>query len=377
MTGWVAIAYGALDITGMDALVRSGVEYMILPALPCDEPIGLQGEVAELWLSLLGGPVPESQFTESQLALVQEFAAFGIASPDPSHPARITRVSEPWLMSPLHEMIYALVHSVAREHGIEIVFIKGPVLHRQGLRDKEHSGDIDVLVDPRRILELQEALAVWGWNVHLTMWDGTELSHSITLEPAQWGCEIDLHRRFPGVGLGDQEAFGRVHGTAGEVVFASVTARVAAPLVNGLFAALHLARPLPPGHRPRDDEHDDPVAILQRCGTPVIGLAQRFGADAALEAHLREAFPQERIVVTSPLPFNWVWLRQPTRARYYLFALGHASWHEKPGLAARILWPTRRVAFDSSRSAGLRESSSVRARLSRFKRIFAAFRVSP
>ena len=377
-TAWVATAYAALDIRGLDTAAQRGIECMVLPTLPCEEPIGLHGEAAELWLRLLDGPVADAILTDPQRALVREFAEFGLAAQNPDHPARVTSVAAPWLSSPLHEMLYALVRSAARERGIELVFIKGPALSRQGLRDREHSADIDVLVDPRRISELQEALSPWGWIVRHILWDVTDLSHSVTLAPTMWGCEIDLHRRFPGVGLGDDEAFAVVRDSAEQMEFAAVTAPVAGPLVNGLFSALHFARPAPPGQRPHSGGPEEAVAVLRRCGAGVIGIADRLGADAALEPHLRRAFPEETIVVTNPLPFNWTWLKQPTRARYYLAALAHVRWHDKPRLVKRLLWPTQSDVGEP-RGGGAEPGGSalgVRDRLARLGRIFAAFRRS-
>ena len=43
------------------------------------------------------------------------------------------------------------VARVAASRGIRCVFTKGPALRLQGLRDREHSGDVDLWCDPARV----------------------------------------------------------------------------------------------------------------------------------------------------------------------------------------------------------------------------------
>ena len=130
--------------------------------------MGLAGVPAVLWRKLLDGPVPDAGLNDAEQALIREFAAVGIASDDPLHPARILELRVPWMSSPVHEMVYALVASVARDHGVDAISIKGPMLHRQGLRAREHSGDVDVWADPAHLEVLCGALEAWGWNGRTT-----------------------------------------------------------------------------------------------------------------------------------------------------------------------------------------------------------------
>ena len=56
MAEWVAVAYGALDITGREDFDDS--EILILPTIP-STPIGLTGVVAALWRQLVAAPVDD------------------------------------------------------------------------------------------------------------------------------------------------------------------------------------------------------------------------------------------------------------------------------------------------------------------------------
>ena len=183
---WVAVSYGALDMRGWGE-PSPDVEIMLLPVHPIDEPIGLRGEPAALWRRLIDGPVNDTDLSESERELVHEYEVVGLASREPNHPARITTLSRPWLSSPLHELVYSLVANVARENCIEAVFIKGPMLHQQGLRKREHSGDVDVWVDPTHIVRLSRSVQQWGWSEHQGLWTGIPTAHSITVQPRFWG----------------------------------------------------------------------------------------------------------------------------------------------------------------------------------------------
>lgn len=258
--GWVAVAYGALDVHECDQFTDE-TELIVVPIKPT-EPLALPSIGAALWRKLVNGPVSDDALDEEERAVVREMADAGLASADLGHPARVRAVDKPWLSSPMHELVYALVASVARENEIPLIVIKGPVLHRQGLREREHSGDVDIWVAPDRVRQLAAALRAWGWSEVPDVWSHTEINHSISLEPrAGWGCEIDIHRRMPGIGLPDVDAFATVLRNSEANTFAGVEARAPVTSANAILAALHMLRP-EIGARVRPSSRDEAVHLI-------------------------------------------------------------------------------------------------------------------
>lgn len=374
MTAWVAISYGALDLRDWHDN-RTSVEIMLLSTLP-SEPIGLEGQVAELWRRLVYGPVADDEFVDDERELLQEFEAAGIASQDCNHPSRIRALPKPWFVSPLHELATALVASVARDHEIDVVVIKGPVLHRQGLRDRAHSGDVDVLVAHRRAHDLSEALSDWGWQARSAVWDGTEVFHSVTLRPPGWGCEIDLHRRFPGIGLEDDEAFAAVYACSESTEFAAVEGRVPDLATSSVLAALHVTRPSV-GSPPSQQRIEAAARTLTLIGKDAVAAAVKLNATAALKPVLQTAFADEQFEVHEQ-PLNWVMHAQPNAARFYLVGLRAVPWRQRPRVLLRVVWPPQEVVRASGRRAGVAREGWLKARFSRIRRgVSAFFRRSP
>lgn len=364
MTSWVSIAYGALDMRDWHEN-RSEVEVMLLPVYPIDEPIGLAGDSASLWRRLVDGPVADADLSEAHRVLVRELAEFGIASADVGHPARVTRLEKPWLLSPLHEFVYALVGSIARDVGIDLVFIKGPVVRKQGLRDHQHSGDVDVWVDPAKIEALTRELHSWGWKVLRDAWQGTGLHHSDTLLPGVWGCEIDLHRYFPGSVLPRRKAFEVLLAESCMETFAAVSVRVPDQKMHAAILAMNAIRPAAGAARsPR--QASKAVAILRRGGPGVVDKAGTIGAVNALEDVLREAFPEARITV--PLLGEWdVWgyRVEESRARAYISAFRLVPWRRRPRFVWRGIWPTREVALRSDQASRVKSRNTALIRVRR------------
>ncbi|HMR48022.1 MAG TPA: hypothetical protein PKE40_02260 [Arachnia sp.] len=278
MTEWVAVSYGALDVRGREDFEGSP-EILVLPVFPAGNPVGLSGDVAEFWRCFVGAPVPDTELSEGERELVEEFVAFGIVSSDPGHPARIREVPEPWLHSPMHELVNSLVISVARDAGIDILMIKGPALAMQGLREKKHSGDVDVWVEPGKVDLLGERLVAWGWTLLPTVWNGTRVEHSSTLNCGSWGCQIDAHHFFPGVGVTEEEAFALLGDQREPVRFASVEGWVAGKRAHAVISALHTLRPTF-REQPPQVVLARATATLLEAGDEVIDVARRFGSAA-------------------------------------------------------------------------------------------------
>ncbi|UNK70138.1 nucleotidyltransferase family protein [Microbacterium sp. H1-D42] len=100
----------------------------------------------------------------------------------------------------------AAVQVIADDAGVRMLHIKGaatdPALHPT----PRYGSDVDALVDPHRIPALHSALLTQGWRLYSTFRFGSSFEHAQTYAHDTWGY-FDLHRRFPGIGLSDQQAF--------------------------------------------------------------------------------------------------------------------------------------------------------------------------
>ena len=136
-----------------------------------------------------------------------------------------------------------MVDRAARDVGARVLFIKGPVLTAQGLRAQHESVDVDVLVEPARLDDLLGALHGLGWTVPVEPTSAHVLPlHSTTLRHASWGCELDVHDRFPGFLAEPSEVFEALweRRTTERVAHRAVPCPDV--VAHGLIAALHWLR---------------------------------------------------------------------------------------------------------------------------------------
>ncbi|WP_022879010.1 nucleotidyltransferase family protein [Microbacterium sp. B19] len=362
--GWVAIASGALDVTGVE-MFADGAEVLVLPAEPA-EPFCLTGEGARMWRRLVDGVVTPTDAAEREM--LEAMTALGIASPDPSHPARVAHLAAPRLSSPFHELAYALTARCAAARGIPCVFIKGPALHHQGLRDREHSGDVDVWCPPDRWDELAAALAAWGWSREPDPWRGTSVHHTATMTPGAWGCEIDVHRRVPGLTLADADAFAAVARRSENVVYAGVEASIPRADVHAVLAAVHAVRP-EIGAGPRSAAASATAVALLAAADGSGERAIDLGAVPVLADELRGVLPAETIARhREGVPRDWAWRAQPDRVRAYWVALRGETLRTRVRVLGRFVWPTDDVVLASARHAGDSGVSPSTARWHRLAR---------
>ncbi|SDP06222.1 Uncharacterised nucleotidyltransferase [Microbacterium sp. ru370.1] len=364
---WIPIAAGALDVRD-SASFAPEAEILVAPAEP-GEAVCLIGEAAALWRRLVAAPrLPESAFDDDQNALLDDLRAAGLVALGPAHPAAVTTLRPPVLSSALHELVYAVVARVAAAHGIRCVFIKGPTLHHQGLRDREHSGDVDVWCDPPRIDDLATALEEWGWRRAADPWRGTTIQHTVTMAPGSWGCEVDVHRRLPGLVLDDSAAFEEVLRDAQTVRYGAVELLVPAPSTHAVLAALHTVRPVI-GAGPRTTGHSAEAQRLLRAVGGTVERARALGAVPALRAELEPlAAPGTLDADATGTPRDWLWRSEPNHARAYWAAMREVPWSVRVRLVRRFVWPPDDVALASARQAGEPASSPTRARWARLRR---------
>ncbi|MBN9212051.1 MAG: hypothetical protein BGO45_15365 [Microbacterium sp. 71-36] len=367
LEGWMPTAFGALDIAGEPGFAAEA-EILLVPAQP-GPALCLVSHGAHLWRRLVeDGPLPAAAFDDADLDVLAQWRTLGIVAFGSDHPARMRRLSRPVLSSPLHELVYAVTVNVAAGLGIRTVFIKGPALRSQGLREREHSADVDVWCDPARTEELAEALAEWGWRRSPDPWSGTPVPHSTTMSPTSWGCEIDVHRRVPGLALDDASAFEAVSASCVTTEYAGTLVRIPTAAVHAVLAAVNAVRPAI-GGRGRPAEATTAAVRMLTAADGSLDRARELGAVSALRDELTEAFGAGSTAGSAMLvPRDWQWRGRPDTAHAYLAALRSLPISDRPRVILRLLWPDDDVALASARRAGDPTDDPRRARLRRLLR---------
>lgn len=361
MTRWVAISYGALDCTGVEGFVE-GTEIVLLPVIPTG-PIAIKGEAAALWVSLIGGREGLS-FAPEERSLLEEFREFGIASESP-HPYELSSLKKPWFISPLHELVCALVACVAKQNSIDVAFIKGPMQHAQGLREREHSGDVDVWVRHEDRARLATAMERWGWTPVTGLFTGSLVGHSQTLLPSEWGCSIDVHTRFPGITVSDDDAFQQLLRRSETWEFAGRQSLAPEKSMSAVLRALHDLRPRSGDSSPTPET---PIALqaLHVAGEDTIQVAEELGALGVLGATLKLTFPDIDIDMRdATIPQEWDYLSASTKAKKYWVGLTKLPWRKRPRALFRLIWPNRKSALAYSEAHGRQSKKAIAARFQR------------
>jgi hypothetical protein len=367
MPSWTAVAFGALDLHGTD-LEEQGFELVVVPVYPAS-PVFLMGPGAEVWRTLVSagaGGLDSDSENQEILATLEEM---GVATHDLDHPARIEELRRPWLTSPLHELVYALITRVAGLHSIDVFFIKGPTLHAQGLRQREHSGDVDCWVRPGDDLRLAHAMREWGWTPLLSPFTGTGVTHSLTLAAGEWGCAIDVHTRYPGIDIDREEAFDAVIAESEPRVFAGTVCATPRRAVHAIIAALHSVRPFIGA--PAGEAHfREASAVLAAAGSETIEMAERLNAVYALESSLQRAFPDLALAYPDARqPADWAWRLTGSAPHRHLRALLTVPLRQRPAALGRLIWPSSEML----RAAGEESSTSRASRsLARVRRVISA-----
>ncbi|MDF2559434.1 MAG: hypothetical protein K0R99_880 [Microbacterium sp.] len=352
MTQWFASGYGALDIA---ATGEHGYDIAVMPIQP-GHPVLLFGEGAKVWRHMARGDAPTPAESES-VEVMKELAEMGLAVEDPAHAARISDLPRPWLSSFTHELVYALLQRVATSAGVELVFIKGPTLHAQGLRDREHSGDVDCWVRPGDDLRLADAMRAWGWTPLILPFTGTTVSHSLTLVAGEWGCAIDVHTSFPGMRLRPGEAFDVLIDDAEARAFAGVPVLTPSRETHAVLSALHDMRPYNGAAAP-EYAVTKATAVLRTVGRGVIPIVDRFDAGFVLRAPLERAFGEDAPDYSRALPpADWsMRLEEATSLRHFK-ALRFVPIQHRLRALIRLMWPTAetmRIALEEPQATGRR-----------------------
>lgn len=247
------------------------------------------------------------------------------------------------------ELGHAWLQSLADEHGIRALLIKGPALHRHGLRAPRTSADVDLLVEPARFAEFCELLFEAGWRERpgVLIAQLTSL-HSRTFLHDGWPCDVDVHSLYPGFLADPADAFDALWVRRVEMQFAHRACAVPDRAGGILMLALHSLRGATVQDR-HAAELEQLVAadLTDDERADVAALAVATGSAATLEAVL----PRLGVHVEAPLDESrsddlkrW---RQRVAAGshgsyFWLSAFRDAPLAQRPWIAFRAVWPTRR-----------------------------------
>ncbi|MBT2485003.1 MULTISPECIES: hypothetical protein [unclassified Microbacterium] len=351
MQQWFAAGNGALDLSQSDTVARE-YEIAVTPIVP-GPPVLLFGEGAVVWRQLATAEAPPLRHDEGALAIVHDLEQMGLAVKAPSHPARLSALPRPWLSSFRHELVYALLQRVATAAGIDMVFIKGPTLRAQGLREREHSGDVDCWVLPGDDIRLAAAMRSWGWTPLILPFTGTTIGHSLTLVAGEWGCAIDVHTSFPGMRAHPDEAFRLLRESAEPRSFAGVRAWTPPRDVHAVLSALHDMRPHN-GVAPSDHAVEKASTVLCAAGRGVVTVIDRLDAGYVLRAPLERSFAEVANRYNDSLPPRDWGLRMETASSLrHLKTLKFVPVRYRLRALVRLVWPTvetMRIALEDPRA---------------------------
>ncbi|MET0885211.1 MAG: 2-nitropropane dioxygenase [Mycetocola sp.] len=135
----------------------------------------------------------------------------------------------------------AAVQLVAVQAGIDLLHLKGNATD-PSLREAEAAGtDVDILVRPSQVRALHAAILIHGWELYSTFEDGSPFAHAQTYLHPQWGY-LDVHRRFPGIGLDDEAAFSRLWEFRSSTPFCDIPCDVPSVAAQAVILMLNAAR---------------------------------------------------------------------------------------------------------------------------------------
>lgn len=195
---------------------------------------------------------------------------------------------------PLHLRVHfthAFLQFVADTEGIDLLHVKGPALHPDLLqRDAEgqpvarSSTDADVLVRPQDARRFLKSLEARGCMMHTSFATGSPFEHAATMWSEHLGY-ADIHRFFPGIGTGPEQAFDDLWTRRETIEVAHRPIAVPSVLDQRLLILLHAARSGFPDNsdkrRAWDDATDDQRSAVR-------ARAHDLKAEVALAAAIGE-----------------------------------------------------------------------------------------
>lgn len=183
-------------------------------------------------------------------------------------------------------LAHAAVQTLADDHGIDLLHVKGLALDPTLVWEGRTSSDVDVLVRPAHVRPLLQLLGAHGWKVITSFEAGSAFEHSTTLWHDQWE-HLDLHRTFPGIDRDPSRAFDLLWRERGEARIAGVACAVPSVPAQALVLLLHAARAAGDARARRDVEHVWDAATPER-RTEIARLVEELGAKVAFSVILGE-----------------------------------------------------------------------------------------
>ncbi|GGF51608.1 hypothetical protein GCM10011519_27000 [Marmoricola endophyticus] len=184
-------------------------------------------------------------------------------------------------------MAHATLGSLATEHRLDLLHVKGPALDPALTGEGERSSsDADVLIRPGHVDRLVSLLVAHHWRLVTGFARGSAFEHAANYRHPHWGY-ADLHRSFPGLTVPAADAFDALWADRATTRIAHVECAVPSLLDQGLLLLLHAAR----DGRSTRAQHDVRRAWEEQPASARSALRERadgLGAEVALAAALGE-----------------------------------------------------------------------------------------
>ena len=192
-------------------------------------------------------------------------------------------------------LTHAAVQAIADEAGVDVLHIKGPAVHPSLLATVEEEGpdgetvvvprdrgsiDADVLVRPRHVVRLLDAMRRHDWTLKVDFPDGSSFEHAATMGHPRL-VHVDVHRSFPGFGPDPEAVFDHLWRDRQQHEIAGQPCVVPDPTAQRLILILNAVRG-GPSRRSEIARLWDGAADEDRA--TVVRLAEETGAEVALAA---------------------------------------------------------------------------------------------
>jgi hypothetical protein len=136
---------------------------------------------------------------------------------------------------------HAVLQTLADDHGVDLLHIKGPAVDDSLGGATRHSIDADVLVRPSHVGRLIAAMHEHGWQTQYLFEDGSAFEHASTLVHP-FLAPVDVHRRFPGIDGDPATAFERLWAQRHDTDLAGMPCAVPSVDAQRLILILHATR---------------------------------------------------------------------------------------------------------------------------------------
>lgn len=242
------------------------------------------------------------------------------------------------------QLLAVMLDALARDVGSRALLIKGSVTQHHGIRPPRASQDLDLLVEPKGLEPMLDALTSMGWKDPRSNHPAVARApHSVALQHERWPIELDLHSRYPGFLAPADEVFDALWAERVPIVQAGVSIPCTGPAGSLLIAILHSLR-RPARHRHRT-ELQRAVSFLRdsqgELRSRIRDLARQTGADFAtpdVVAILGPAAADHSRAVPDQL-VEWRLDREEAEpvAAAWLAEIQRARWLRRPAIALRAL----------------------------------------